>query len=388
MNAKIPRGIWTLGWVSLFMDTSSELIHSLLPIYMVTILHANMTFVGLIEGVAEATSLIVKIFSGYLSDFIGKRKSIIVLGYAISAISKPFFPLAKTLDLVFFARTIDRIGKGVRGAPRDAMIGDIAPVEVRGASYGLRQSLDTAGAILGPIFAILLMLLFNDVIRSCLWFAIVPAFISVGILVLGVKEPTKATASKTTVITLKDFKNLNITFWHLTGIGVFITLARFSEAFLILKAQKIELSLAWVPLVLVIMNGAYFLSSYPAGFLSDKFSRKIMLMGGIGFLSLADLFLALSENYFGFFLGIVLWGLHMGFSQGLLAAMVVDSTPSALRGSAFGIFNFTCGIALFFASFLAGFLWDLNGSKMTFLVGGCFSLLSLALLIPWQPKTE
>ncbi|MCX6139245.1 MAG: MFS transporter [Candidatus Kapabacteria bacterium] len=367
----IPRGIWALGFVSLFMDTSSELVHSLLPVFMVTALGASMTSVGIVEGIAESTALIVKVFSGVISDRLGKRKMLTVIGYGLAAITKPLFPLASSIGLVISARFIDRIGKGIRGAPRDALLSDLAPPEIRGASFGLRQALDTVGAFLGPLLAILGMWLLASDVRAVLWIAVVPAVLSVVILVFGVQEPVvKHEGTRRSMMSLRDLRDVGRGYWNVVIAGGILTLARFSEAFLLLKAHDTGVAMMFVPLVMVAMNLVYSLAAYPAGAVSDRISRRTVLLMGIGFLVLADIVLGLSTNLATLIIGVALWGLHMAFTQGLLAAQVADTTPSSLRGSAYGVFNLVSGIAMLVASVVAGILWDSFGSQSTFLYGG------------------
>ncbi len=386
--AAVPRSIWALGIVSMFMDLSSELIHSLLPIFMVSTLGTSITAVGLVEGIAEATANIVKIFSGTLSDYFGKRKFLVVIGYSLAALSKPLFPLANTINLIVMARFIDRIGKGVRDAPRDAMISDIATPEIRGTCFGLRQSLDTIGAILGPLLAIGGMLLFSGNIRNALWLAFIPAVIAVVILALGVKEPPAHRPEQTDVkIQIRNISQLGATYWKLVMMAGLFTLARFSEAFLILKAQEIGLSFAFIPVILIVMNIVYALGAYPSGVLSDNVNRKTVLIIGMFFLIAADIILGITNDLFMLLLGTVLWGLYLAFSQGTLTAMVADASPSALRGTAYGIFNFICGIVMLIASVMAGILWDQYGSSVTFFAGIVFTLIALLslLFIPSKP---
>jgi MFS family permease len=273
----LPRGIWALGLVSMFMDISSEMIHSLLPVFLVTILGASAVTVGLIEGIGEATASISKLFSGWLSDRLGKRKALTVIGYGLGALSKPLFALAPTPSWVLVARFSDRIGKGIRGAPRDALVGDLAPAGLRGAAYGLRQSLDTVGAFAGPLLAMALMALFADDFRLVFWLAVVPGLIAVAILVLGVREPAQARplAEARVPIRWSELGRLGRLFWGVVAVGAVLTLARFSEAFLILRAEDTGLSLALIPLVLVVMNVVYAASAYPMGALSDRYDRRL-----------------------------------------------------------------------------------------------------------------
>lgn len=381
-SAKIPKGIWILGFVSMFMDISSEIIHSLLPVFMVSTLGASMFVVGVIEGVAEATALIVKIFSGALSDYLGKRKGLALLGYGLGALSKPFFAIAATPGMVFTARFADRIGKGIRGAPRDALVADLVSPDIRGAAFGLRQSLDTIGAFLGPLLAIGLMLLLANDFRTIFWLAAIPAFISVVLLYFGLKEPAhKASTQRTNPIKLENIKRLNRPYWWVVFIGAVFTLARFSEAFLVLRAQQGGLALALVPLVLVIMNLVYSMSAYPIGKLSDRMSHHTLLAWGLVVLIIADLVLATSNHWAIVFIGVAIWGLHMGMTQGLLATMIANTAPADLRGTAFGFFNLVSGIAMLFASVVAGLTWDSFGPEYTFIVGATMSLLALILVL-------
>jgi MFS family permease len=381
--AKIPKGVWVLGFVSMLMDISSEMIHALLPVYLVTVLGTSMITVGFIEGVAEATASITKIFSGALSDWLGKRKLLAAIGYGLAAFSKPVFPLAPTVDWLVAARFVDRIGKGIRGAPRDALVADIAPAGLRGASFGLRQSLDTVGAFVGPLLAIALMWLTADNFRTVFWVAVIPAFLALALILFAVKEPARHPDSQmpNNPLSLAAIQRLGPVYWLVVAVGVVFTLARFSEAFLVLRAQNVGLSAMWVPAVLVLMNVVYALSAYPAGVLADRVNRKGLLVIGLLLLAGADLSLALMPNLGGIALGVILWGLHMGFTQGLFATLVADASPAALRGTAYGYFNLLTGLAMLAASIIAGALWDAYGPAVTFLAGLAFALLSLAGLL-------
>ncbi len=379
---QIPGGVWALGIVSLLMDTSSELIHALLPIYLVVGLGASALAVGVIEGIAEATALIVRIFSGALSDRLGNRKWLTALGYGLAAFTKPIFPLAPSVAWLFAARFIDRIGKGIRGAPRDALIADIAPADLRGASFGLRQSLDTIGAFIGPLAAIGLMMLTADNFTLVFWFAVIPAFLSFAVIVFAVREPQRPAglAPVRSPLSRAEIARLETTFWVVVVLGSMFTLARFSEAFLLLRAQSVGLTLALVPAMLVVMNVVYALTAWPAGALSDRIGRYGVLSAGFAILIAADLALALAPNVATVVLGAALWGLHMGLTQGILASLVADTAPADLRGTAFGMFNLVTGIATLAASVIAGVLWDLLGPQVTFLAGAIFTALALAVV--------
>jgi len=371
----LPRGIWVLGFISMFMDFSSEMIHSLLPVYLVSVLGASTLKVGLIEGFAEATAMITKVFSGALSDWLGRRKLLATIGYGVAAVTKPIFPLANTVGWVVAARFLDRLGKGIRGAPRDALVADIAPTVMRGASFGLRQSLDTIGAFVGPLAAIGVMLLTDDNYATVFWIAVVPAFIALALMMFGIEEPNRVIgAGAKPRPRLADAWRLSAAFWAVVAIAVVLTLARFSEAFLVLRAQNVGLAIAIVPVVVVVMNVAYALSAYPAGVLSDRFGRHGLLIIGVGALAVADLVLAFMTSAPGLLLGVVFWGLHMGLTQGLLAALVADTAPPELRGTAFGLFNLASGVAMLVASLVAGMLWDIYGPVATFLAGAAFTV--------------
>jgi MFS family permease len=377
----LPAGIWALGLVSLLMDVSSELIHSLLPVFLVTTLGTTVLVVGLIEGAAEATALIVKVFSGVLSDYWGRRKPLALLGYGLAALSKPLFALASTSGLVFSARLIDRVGKGIRGAPRDALIADIVPPAIRGAAFGLRQALDTVGAFLGPLLAIGFMLLWANDFRAVFWVAVIPAALSVALLVFAVHEPPQPPGeSHGNPIRRENLRRLGRIYWWVVTVGAVFTLARFSEAFLILRAQQGGLATAWTPLVLIAMNLVYSVGAYPFGKLSDKMSHRALLAWGLAVLIAADLFLAASQTGPVLWGGIALWGLHMAMTQGLLSAMVAKAAPADLRGTAFGFFNLMSGLALLVASGVAGLMWDQWGAPVTFLVGAGFSAAALSVL--------
>ena len=379
----ISRSVWALGFVSMLMDISSEMIHALLPVYLVTVLGASMAMVGLIEGLAEATASIVKVFSGAISDWLGRRKVLAVIGYGIAALTKPIFPVAGSVDTIIAARFVDRLGKGIRGAPRDALIADITPQHARGASFGLRQSLDTIGAFAGPMLAIGLMALTANHFQTVFWLAAIPGFLSVTVLLIFVKEPKSGRVIRrvTFPLRLSQLRKLSGMYWLVVLVASVFTLARFSEAFLILKAESSGLPILWVPLVLVVMNIVYALSAFPVGAWSDRINRFTLLSLGFALVIIADLILALAQSLLGVFVGIALWGLHLGFTQGLLITLVSDTAPEDLRGTAFGMFHLITGIVLFAASLIAGGIWGLYGSSATFLAAAAFT--GMALLGLW-----
>ncbi len=384
--SRIPRGVWVLGFVSMLMDISSEMIHSLLPLFMVTVLGASALAVGLIEGLAESTALIARVFSGVLSDYLGKRKWLAVIGYGLGALTKPLFAIASSTGMVLGARLLDRVGKGVRGAPRDALIADITPESVRGAAFGLRQSLDTVGAFLGPLLGVGLMLLWANDFRAVFWVALIPGLLAVALLVFGVQEPKRRDGEKmVNPIRRENLQRLSAAYWWVVGIGAVFTLARFSEAFLVLRADQGGIPLALVPLVMVAMNVIYAVTAYPFGRLSDGMSHIKLLVLGLLVLIAADLVLATDDHWVTVLLGVGLWGVHLGITQGLLVRMVADTAPVDLRGTAYGFFNLMSGIAMLAASVLAGLLWDQFGASFTFYAGALFCIISLLGLL-WRPS--
>ncbi|MEZ5462612.1 MFS transporter [Dokdonella sp.] len=376
----IPRSVWALGFVSLFTDMGSEMVHALLPVLLVGGLGASALVLGIIEGAAEALVLITKVFSGYISDAFGRRKPLVLLGYGLAAIVKPMFPLAGSVGTVLTARLLDRFGKGIRGAPRDALIADVTPQEVRGAAYGMRQSMDTVGAVVGPLLAVGLMALFLGDIRSVLWFAVLPGIIAVALIVFVVREPASTQRAARLPITRAGLASLGRPFWMVVVLGGLLSLARFSEAFLILRGSQLGLSNTMVPLVLVVMSLVYTASAWPVGALSDRWTRRGLFASGVLVLIAADAVLAWASGALAVFVGAGLWGLHLGLTQGLLSAMIADTVPAAWRGTGFGVFSLVAGIALLAASVLAGALWDFQGAPVTFMVGGLFAVLALCAL--------
>jgi MFS family permease len=375
----VPAGVWVLGVGSLFMDASSELVHSLLPVFMGSVLGASMLTIGVIEGVAEATSAITKIFSGAISDYFGQRKLLLVLGYGLAAATKPMFPLATSVTWVFLGRFVDRIGKGIRGAPRDALVADITPAALRGTAYGLRQALDSVGAFLGPLLAVLLMGWFANDIRTVLWFGVVPAIIAVALLIVFVREPERRDGElkERRHLALATVKQLPRRYWLIVQLGAVFTLARFSEAFLVLRAQNLGLAVGYVPAVMIAMNVVYAGVAYPAGVAADRFGHRTLLIVGLAMLVVADLVLAGATAPAHAFVGTAFWGLHMGLTQGLLSKLVADTAPETLRGIAFGVFNLVSGVALLLASVIAGALWNAVGPSGTFIAGAVFALLAM-----------
>ncbi|MES2918772.1 MAG: MFS transporter [Pseudomonadota bacterium] len=382
LRRPLPRGIWVLGFVSLLMDISSEMIHSLLPLFLVGTLGVSAFALGLLEGIAEATALFMKMAAGTVSDYLGRRKGLAVLGYAMGALSKPAFALAQGAGVVYVARIVDRMGKGIRGAPRDALVADLVPADQRGAAFGLRQSLDTVGAFVGPLLAMGLMLLWANDFRAVFWVAVIPGLLAVALLAVGVREPAMAPrAGPRNPVHRENLARMGAAFWWVVAIGALFTLARFSEAFLVLRAEDAGMQLAFVPLVMVAMSAVYSATAYPFGRLADRLPHRLLLMLALLLLIVADLVLALGTHWSSVIAGVMLWGLHMGMSQGLLATMVAASAPPDLRGTAFGLFNLASGVAMLLASGIAGWLWQSMGPQWTFLAGAGFSAAALLLTL-------
>jgi len=384
---RLPGAVWALGTVSLLMDSSSEMVHALLPLFMTSVLGASMLEVGLIEGVAEGIAAIVKVFSGTLSDWLGRRKPLVALGYGLAALSKPLFPLAHTIGLVAGARFMDRIGKGIRGAPRDALIADVVAPEQRGAAYGLRQALDSVGAVLGPLAAVLLMALYAESLRAVLWLAALPALAAVLVIAFAVREPARGAAARAkNPLSKAMLGRLGARYWLIVGLGAVLTLARFSEAFLVLRAANVGLAPTYVPLVMVAMSAVYALASYPAGLAADRGRQRSLIAGGLAALIAADLLLGGAHSIGAVFAGVALWGVHMGLTQGLLSALVAATAPAEARGTAFGVFNLVTGVVLVVASLLAGWLWQVHGPAATFYAGAAFTAVALAGLLAAAPR--
>ena len=382
----IPQNVWVLGIVSLLMDLSSEMILSILPIFLVTGLGVSVLTLGLIEGFAEGAASVIKAFSGMLSDYLKKRKILIVIGYGLSTLTKPFFALASTATWIFVARFVDRLGKGIRGAPRDSLIADSTSTKIRGAAYSLRQSLDTLGALLGPIIAIIILYLTTNNFRFVLWFAVIPAVLCIVVLVFGVKETTlkKNILKKKSYFLFKNFSKITPMIW-LFFLTVFIlNLGHFSEAFLLLRSQEIGLKVSFIPIVFVVMNVAYAIVAVPFGHLADKVGFFILIVYGFLILVLSNIILTLTNSIEWMFAGIIFWGIHLGMTQGLLLAIVAQLSPLELRGTSFGLFHAITGAALFVASLIAGYLWQYYNSGLIFIVSAIITSVGITFFISWH----
>jgi len=382
----IPRNVWALGIVSLLMDLSSEMILSILPIFLVTGLGISVLSLGLIEGLAEGVASVIKAFSGALSDYLKKRKILVVIGYGLSTITKPFFALASTATWIFAARFVDRLGKGIRGAPRDSLIADSTSTKIRGTAYSLRQALDTLGALLGPILAIVILFLTTNNFRLVLWFAVIPAVLCIVVLIFGVKEPTlkKNIPRKKSYFLFNNFLKITPVIW-LFFLTVFIlNLGHFSEAFLLLRSQEIGLKVSFIPIIFVVMNAAYAIVAVPVGHLADKVGFFMLIVYGFLILVLSDIILALTNGLGWMFVGIIFWGIHLGMTQGLLLAMIAKLSPSKLRGTSFGLFHAITGIALLIASLLAGYLWQYHDSNYIFFLSAIITSIGIVVFIIWH----
>ena len=389
IRRSLPTQIVVLGWVSLLMDIASDVIQSLLPLYLTASLGASALVVGIIFGVSDATAALVKIVSGTFSDWLGRRKPLLLVGYGLAALAKPLFPLSTGVGQVFVAHFIDRIGKGIRGAPRDALIADLTAPDQRGAAYGLRQSMDTVGAVLGPLIAVALMALSGDNVRATFWFAVLPATLCVLLIVwlvhdsptTGMQHKEHPSARRIAADIAANLQRLPRKLWLIIAFAALLALARFSDAFLILRGQSLGQAIAWTPGLLALMSAAYAASAFPCGRLFDQGWHRSLLAAGIIFLIAADLVLALGNSIASAFVGAALWGMHMGATQGVLAAMVAEAAPTDLRATAFGCFNFASGIALLAASVMAGALWATLGPAATFLASAVIATLVLPALL-------
>jgi len=382
----IPKNVWALGIVSLLMDLSSEMILSILPIFLVTGLGVSVLTLGLIEGFAEGAASVIKAFSGMLSDYLKKRKILIVIGYGLSTLTKPFFALASTATWIFTARFVDRLGKGIRGAPRDSLIADSTSTKIRGTAYSLRQSLDTLGALLGPIIAIIILYLTTNNFRFVLWFAVIPAVLCIVVLIFGVKETAlkKTVLKKKSYFLFKNFLKITPVIW-LFFLTVFIlNLGHFSEAFLLLRSQEIGLKVSFIPIVFVVMNVAYAIVAVPFGHLADKIGFFIPIVCGFLILVLSNIILALTNGIEWMFAGIIFWGIHLGMTQGLLLAIVAQLSPLELRGTSFGLLHAITGAALFVASLIAGYLWQYYNSGLIFIVSAIITSVGITFFILWH----
>jgi len=356
------------------MDMSSELVHAVLPVYLTTVLGLSALAIGLIEGVAEATASMLKVVSGFVADRFGRRKPLALLGYGLAALTKPLFPLADSAAGIVAARFLDRVGKGIRGAPRDAIVADVTPPEMRDVAFGLRQALDTVGAFLGPMLAILFLWLWSEDLRAVLWVAVVPAVIAVAILAVGVAEPSRAHMPRSSPLRIAALRRMPGPYWHLLVLAALFSLARMSEAFLVLRAQEVSLPLLWIPLVMIVMSAVYALSAYPAGLLARRAGRPTVLGASLVVLIFAEVVLAAAPGHGGLWAGVALWGLHMGLSQGGLAAAVADVAPEELRATAFGVFHFVTGVFQLLGGALSGWLWMRFGSSTAFAFGAVWGV--------------
>jgi MFS family permease len=379
-RAALPRTVWVLGFVSLLTDLSSEIYHALLPAFITVTLALPAVALGAIDGIAEATASFAKLVSGRLSDRSMRRKPWILGGYGLAAAAKPLFAVATNAWMVMVARFSDRVGKGIRGAPRDAMIADETPPAIRGRAFGLRQGLDTVGALLAPIVAVALMFAFSDDIRTVFWVAMIPAVAAVILILVALREPEVHSAPRQPQALLAGFRDINRQTRRVLAVAFLVMLARFSEGFLILRGIDIGLSPAVSPLVMVVFSLGFLALAYPAGALSDSTNPRSILVGGIAVLIAGNLILAQDWGVAGLITGVLLWGAHMALTQGILARMIADSAPPQLRATSFGAFYFVTGIATLLASVAAGLIWDREGAPATFIASAAVAAVAWAML--------
>jgi len=380
---RLSPNVALLGCVSMLTAMSTAMIQGLLPVFLVRVLGASMASVGLIEGLAEAANSFIKIFSGATSDWIGRRKPLVVFGYALSATVKTLFPIAETVPTVLAARVIDRLGKGIRDAPRDAFLADITVPEIRGSGFGLRLALAIAGFVFGPLIAVALMRLSGNDFRLVFWIALAPAYLSIVVLLLAVKElPFAVDAGERRFsIQGKDLAALPARFWWVIAIAGLLALARFSQAFIVLKADDVGLEAAFLPIMLAVMYLVYSMTAYPFGVLADYVDRRLQLGIGAVVLIGADVILATAGDIWWTVLGAALWGLQMGVTQGLLGATVADAAPDHLRGVAFGFYDVANGVAALGASAGAGMLWTVAGPAAAFGTGAFIAAAATLMLM-------
>lgn len=367
--------------VSLFQDISSEMIYPLLPSFLSGVLLAPASIVGLVEGQAESLSTLLKIISGWLSDRSGRRKAWASGGYTLSGLAKPFFAIATAWPQVLIVRTLDRLGKGVRGAPRDALMAMDVPPEKRGQAFGFHRAMDTLGAVIGPILAAVLLQLYQGELRAVFAWAILPGLLSALLSILLVRErPAPAQATRPPRLTLAPFDRR---FKRFLIVLVLFTLANSSDAFLLLRAQTSGIPLALTPLVWLVFNVVYALGAGPAGWLSDRLPRKRMLIAGFSVYSLVYLGFTLLTDAWQIWPLFAFYGLYYAMTDGVGRAFTADLTPAELRGTAFGLYYAATGLALFPASVIAGLLWDHIGPWAPFAFGAGWSGLATLLLLLW-----
>jgi len=386
--SRLSPNIALLGLVSLLTATSSAMVYGLLPVFLVKVLGASIGIVGVMEGLAEASNSAMRLLSGITSDWIGRRKPVVAFGYLLSAANKLVFPMAESVSIVFVARLVDRFGKGVRDAPRDALISDLTPSHIRGSGFGLRTALYTMGFVLGPLAAIGLMVASGDNFRLVFAIAVAPAFAAVGILLFAIGEdPAQSSREARFRIRLSHLSRLPAAFWWSISVASLLSLARYSPAFLVLKASDVGIDPAFVPLILVFTHTVFSAAAYPFGALADRVDHRLQLALAVAVLLAADLVLAAGGTMVTAFLGASLWGLQMGVSEGLLSASVANAAPDDLRGTAFGIYQLAFGLAAFGASGTAGALWSIGGPPLAFGVSACVAA-GVVPVLAFRPKAN
>lgn len=393
----LPRNVWAVSLTSFLMDISSEMVINILPLFLSNVLGVRTNIIGIIEGVAEATASILKVFSGWLSDRLGGRKWIAVAGYAISAISKPFFYIANSWGMVAGVRWADRVGKGVRTAPRDALVADSIKPEQRGLAFGFHRAADTGGAVLGILIASLVVWLAqsNNVdlgagtFKTVVLISLVPALLAVISLAIGAKDVRRGDKVKAPKITFKGLGKPFLVFMLIVGI---FDLGNSSDAFLVLRAQERGMSVLGILIMLAVFNLVYTLISTPAGALSDRVGRKKVIIGGWLVYGMIYLGFALAQRTWHIWVLYVAYGIYYGLAYGTAKAMVADLVKPELRGTAYGTYNAILGIIDFPASLIAGLLWQGAGGwggfgpSAPFLFGSVLAFAAAILMFFWKPK--
>lgn len=380
----LPRNVWVLGLVSLFNDTATEMSYWLLPQFLVSVLGAGPMAFGFIEGAAQTVASFARLFSGFLADRLKRRKALAGAGYTLANLTKPLLALSTSWMQVFWIRFADRAAKGFRGAPRDALLADSVEPDRRGAAFGLRQSMDSAGAILGPLGAVVLLPVFLGNVRMVFWAAAVPGLISIVLVWALVREVRPSSATKSSRQANPPFRLWSASNRRLLGILLAVaifSLGNSSDLFLILRAQNLGVSTHWAPLLGLVFNTVYTLLSWPAGWLSDRLPRRILVVLGYLTYSLIYCGFAVTSSKVFVWPLFAIYGAYYAFTEGVLKAWIADLVPSEARASAYGVFNWIVGLAAFPASLLAGWLWVHASPAAPFYFGGATAFFGSVLLL-------
>lgn len=395
------KNVYVLGAVSLFNDFSSEMIYPLIPLFVKSVLGLGPAFLGILEGIAESTNSILKLFAGYFSDKIKKRKPFAVGGYAISNLFRPLIGLTRSWGVLLFLRFSDRVGKGIRTSPRDAMIADYSPTERRGFAFGFQRGMDHTGAVLGSITASLLLYFFTIELKTIFLLSVIPGIIAVLLMIFGVRSihkkdgilkngaevpekyltRDKNTIGKKEIVKLSDFKKLGKQFSLYLVVLVIFTLGNSTDAFLLLRASEAGFQITVIPLLWAILHISKALFCILGGYISDKIGRKVMILSGWFVYFLTYLGFAYFNEYYLIYLLFIIYGLYFGLTEGVEKALVADIVPKENIGTAFGFYNLSLGIATLPASIIFGFIWKTYSFRAAFLTGALISIISAIMLV-------